>query len=216
MVLGIGTSFTPSLYITPLPGQATLGQIVNDPATSPAATTSSSAAWATRGSCCQLLEQLQGSSFAHRGGVAGELAAVRTQFMEAWRPQLESDAAPLSPYRIVWELMQVADRTRTVVTHDAGHPRDQIVPFYETIVPRGYLGWGKSTQLGTGLGLAMGARLARPDWLSVNIMGDAAFGMVGMDFETAVRARHPDPHDRDEQRPDGRLRRVDARRRHPV
>ena len=58
-------------------------------------------------------------------------------------------------------------------------------------MPRGYLGWGKSTQLGTGLGLAMGARLARPDWLSVNIMGDAAFGMVGMDFETAVRSRLP-------------------------
>ena len=77
------------------------------------------------------------------------------------------------------------------MTHDAGHPRDQIVPFYETIVPRGYLGWGKSTQLGTGLGLAMGARLARPDWLAVNIMGDAAFGMVGMDFETAVRSRLP-------------------------
>src|SRR6478609_4867403 len=37
----------------------------------------------------------------------------------------------------------------------------------------------------------MGARLARPDWLAVNIMGDAAFGMVGMDFETAVRSRLP-------------------------
>jgi acetolactate synthase I/II/III large subunit len=77
------------------------------------------------------------------------------------------------------------------VTHDAGHPRDQIVPFYETVVPRGYLGWGKSTQLGTGLGLSMGARLARPAWLAVNIMGDAAFGMVGMDFETAVRSKLP-------------------------
>jgi thiamine pyrophosphate-dependent acetolactate synthase large subunit-like protein len=37
----------------------------------------------------------------------------------------------------------------------------------------------------------MGARLARPDWLSVNIMGDVAFGMVGMDFETAVRSNIP-------------------------
>ena len=83
------------------------------------------------------------------------------------------------------------DRSRTVLTHDAGHPRDQIVPFYECLVPRGYLGWGKSTQLGTGLGLTMGARLARPDRLAVNIMGDAAFGMVGMDFETAVRCGAP-------------------------
>ena len=37
----------------------------------------------------------------------------------------------------------------------------------------------------------MGARLARPDRLCINIMGDAAFGMVGMDFETAVRCRIP-------------------------
>jgi acetolactate synthase-1/2/3 large subunit len=106
-------------------------------------------------------------------------------------PSLTSDAAPLSPYRLVWELMQVADRARTVVTHDAGHPRDQIVPFYEAVVPRGYLGWGKSTQLGTGFGLTLGAKLAKPDWLAVNIMGDAAFGMIGMDFETAVRSGIP-------------------------
>src|SRR4029079_19028738 len=66
-----------------------------------------------------------------------------------------------------------------------------IVPFYEAVVPRGYLGWGKSTQLGTGFGLTLGAKLAKPDWLAVNIMGDAAFGMIGMDFETAVRARIP-------------------------
>ncbi len=192
VVLGVGTSFTPSLYITPLPAQAALGQIVNDPRDlANGHDVEFGCVGDARLVLAQLIERLEGTSFAHRAAVAGEAAEVRTQFMEAWRPQLESDAAPLSPYRIVWELMQAADRTRTVVTHDAGHPRDQIVPFYETIVPRGYLGWGKSTQLGTGLGLAMGARLARPDWLSVNIMGDAAFGMVGMDFETAVRAGIP-------------------------
>ena len=50
--LGIGTSFTRSLYIAPMPAQATLGQIVETRATSPPATRSSSAAWATCGSCC--------------------------------------------------------------------------------------------------------------------------------------------------------------------
>jgi len=49
------------------------------------------------------------------------------------------------------------------------------------------MGWGKTTQLGYGLGLAMGAKLAEPDKLCVNMMGDAAIGMVGMDIETAVR-----------------------------
>ena len=37
----------------------------------------------------------------------------------------------------------------------------------------------------------MGAKLAEPDKLVVQFMGDAAFGMVGMDVETAVREQIP-------------------------
>jgi thiamine pyrophosphate-dependent acetolactate synthase large subunit-like protein len=59
------------------------------------------------------------------------------------------------------------------------------------VPPRSYLGWGKSHALGTGLGLIIGAKLAAPDKLCVNFMGDAAFGMTGLDFETAVRANIP-------------------------
>ena len=51
------------------------------------------------------------------------------------------------------------------------------------------MGWGKSTQLGYGLGLVMGAKLAAPDKLCINIMGDASFGMTGLDIETAARNR---------------------------
>jgi thiamine pyrophosphate-dependent acetolactate synthase large subunit-like protein len=51
------------------------------------------------------------------------------------------------------------------------------------------MGWGKSTQLGYGLGIIMGAKLAEPDKLCINVMGDAAIGMVGMDIETAARNR---------------------------
>jgi acetolactate synthase I/II/III large subunit len=195
VVLGVGTSFTRSLYITPMPTQARLGQIVNDPRD---LATGYDVSFGCVGDVKlvlgQLMREVGEDPHAERTGsgeVREAIAEVRREFMDTWRPRLESDAAPLSPYRVVSELMRVVDRERTVVTHDAGHPRDQIVPFYEAIVPRGYLGWGKSTQLGTGFGLAMGARLARPDWLAVNIMGDAAFGMVGMDLETAVRCRIP-------------------------
>jgi acetolactate synthase-1/2/3 large subunit len=191
LILGIGTSFSRSLYITPMPADAVLGQIVDD-------RRDLASGYEVDFGCVgdarlvlsQLLEALDGAdpSSLH---AADDLARAREAFLADWMPRLTSDASPLSPYRVVWELMQVVDRSRTVVTHDAGHPRDQIVPFYETIVPRGYLGWGKSTQLGTGLGLTMGARLARSDWLAVNIMGDSAFGMVGMDLETAVRERIP-------------------------
>ncbi len=192
LILGVGTSFTRSLYITPLPAGAELGQIVSDRRD---VATGYDVAFACVGDARlvlgQLLAELRGQAAPARPSPAAELALSRAAFGERWRPGLTSNAAPLSPYRLVFELMQVADRARTVLTHDAGHPRDQIVPFYEAIVPRGYLGWGKSTQLGTGFGLTLGAKLAKPDWLAVNIMGDAAFGMIGMDFETAVRSRIP-------------------------
>jgi thiamine pyrophosphate-dependent acetolactate synthase large subunit-like protein len=191
LILGIGTSFSRSLYITPMPADAVLGQIVDDRRD---LASGYDIAFGCVGDARlvlnQLLEALDGADPNSRRA-ADQVASAREAFLADWMPRLTSDASPLSPYRIVWELMQVVDRSRTVVTHDAGHPRDQIVPFYEAIVPRGYLGWGKSTQLGTGLGLTMGARLARPDWLAVNIMGDSAFGMVGMDLETAVRERIP-------------------------
>jgi len=54
------------------------------------------------------------------------------------------------------------------------------------------IGWGKTTQLGYGLGLALGAKLAKPDKLCINVWGDAAIGFTGMDFETAVRRADSD------------------------
>jgi thiamine pyrophosphate-dependent acetolactate synthase large subunit-like protein len=63
--------------------------------------------------------------------------------------------------------------------------------FWQARRPRSYLAWGHSTQLGFSLGLSMGAKLAHPDKTVVNVMGDAAVGMTGMDWETAVRERIP-------------------------
>ena len=37
----------------------------------------------------------------------------------------------------------------------------------------------------------MGAKLAKPDKLCINVWGDAAIGFTGMDLETAVRERIP-------------------------
>ena len=66
-----------------------------------------------------------------------------------------------------------------------------MTPFFSSTAPLSYLGWGKTTQLGYGLGLAMGAKLAHPDKLCINVWGDAAIGFTGMDFETAARERIP-------------------------
>ncbi len=92
---------------------------------------------------------------------------------------------------MLWDLQHTVDVANTIITHDAGSPRDQLVPFWKSTTPLSYIGWGKSTQLGYGLGLAMGAKLAHPDRLCINVWGDAAIGFTGMDFETAVRERIP-------------------------
>ena len=92
---------------------------------------------------------------------------------------------------MLWDLQHTVDIKNTIITHDAGSPRDQLSPFWKPVEPLSYIGWGKTTQLGYGLGLAMGAKLAKPDKLCINVWGDAAIGFTGMDFETAVRERIP-------------------------
>ncbi|MGH7056546.1 MAG: thiamine pyrophosphate-requiring protein [Acetobacteraceae bacterium] len=123
--------------------------------------------------------------------VAAEIAAMRAEWMAQWMPRLTSNASPLSPYRVIWDLHNTVDPANTVITHDAGSPRDQLSPFWMSSIPLSYIGWGKTTQLGYGLGLAMGAKLAEPEKLCINVWGDAAIGFTGMDFETAVRERIP-------------------------
>ena len=104
---------------------------------------------------------------------------------------LTSDEEPLNTYRVINDINSTLDWENSIVTHDAGAPRDSIVPFYTATVPNSYIGWGKTTHLGFGLPLMIGAKLAHPDKFCLNMMGDAAFGMSGLDLETAVRAPAP-------------------------
>ena len=123
--------------------------------------------------------------------VAAEIEAVEAEWLKEWIPLLTANDAPLSPYRVLWELQHNVDKDNVVITHDAGSPRDQLTPFWKSTAPRSFIGWGKTTQLGYGLGLAMGAKLACPDKLCINVWGDAAIGFTGTDLETAARERIP-------------------------
>ena len=123
--------------------------------------------------------------------VAKEIADMHAAWLKEWEPRLTSEEAPFSPYRVLGDLYKTVDVANTIITHDAGSPRDQLSPFWRTTKPLTYIGWGKTTQLGYGLGLAMGAKLAHPDKLCINVWGDAAIGFTGMDFETCVRERIP-------------------------
>ena len=196
LVFGVGCSFTTNLASVAIPRGKTLVQCtVDDKDLNKEEQLHHAVIGDAKLVLRQLIDEAQRQAGPEgrrdNGEVAAAVKQVKDEWLAEWLPLLTSAEIPINPYRVIWDLMHTVDRTQTIVTHDSGHPRDQTIPFYEAIVPRGYLGWGNSSQLGYGLGLAMGAKLGAPDKLVVNIMGDAAIGMAGMDIETAVRHRIP-------------------------
>ena len=139
----------------------------------------------------EVRDRLKGKPRGRKAEVTKQIATMKGEWLAQWMPKLTSNDKPLSPYRVIWDLLHTVDAANTIITHDAGSPRDQLSPFWESTHPLTYIGWGKTTQLGYGLGLAMGAKLAKPESLCINVWGDAAIGVTGMDFETAVRERIP-------------------------
>jgi thiamine pyrophosphate-dependent acetolactate synthase large subunit-like protein len=194
VVLAIGSSLTRSHYILPLPAGKVLLQVTIDEGDiGKDYPVSQGVLSDARSALRQMIDHIgeKRTEVPERSGITEEIRGIRAAFMERWMPFLTADSEPISPYRVVWEVMRAVDPAKTIITHDAGNPRDQLSPFYEATVPGSYIGWGKTTQLGSGLGFALGARLARPDATVVNLMGEAAFGMVGIDFETAIRCNLP-------------------------
>ncbi|AGT10607.1 thiamine pyrophosphate-requiring protein [Paracoccus aminophilus] len=194
LVLAIGTSLTRSYYILPVPEDKIILQVtLDDSDIGKDYPVTLGVVADARAALCQMLDHLGPTPVkpATRAGLRAEIAAHRAAFLAKWMPLLTAESSPISPYRVIWEMVGVLDPDRTIITHDAGNPRDQLCPFYVATQPGGYIGWGKTTQLGSSLGFALGAKLARPEAVVVNLMGEAAFGMVGIDFETAVRCDLP-------------------------
>jgi acetolactate synthase-1/2/3 large subunit len=120
--------------------------------------------------------------------IAAEIATIRAAWLEEWAPLLHSDEQRLNTYRVIHEINEALDLENSMVTHDAGAPRDSIIPFFKATTPHSYIGWGKTTHLGFGIPLMIGAKMANPDKFCLNLMGDGAFGMSGTDLETAARS----------------------------
>jgi acetolactate synthase-1/2/3 large subunit len=195
VVLGIGCSFTKHGMATNIPAGKTIIHATNDERD---LNKNYHADHPILGDAKLILRQLidaikdlGAAATSRNGAVAGEIERVRKAWLAEWMPKLTSDEVPITPYRVIWDFMRTIDARDAIVTHDSGSPREQMTPFYRATAPRSYIGWGKSHALGTGLGLIIGAKLAAPDKFCVNFMGDAAFGMTGLDFETAVRCGIP-------------------------
>lgn len=195
LILGAGCSFTSTAFGIRMPAGKTVIHATLDPIELNRAVPTEIA---LIGDAKLALRALVEACKAKVGGtprnssaVAAEIKRVADDWLAKWMPKLTSDQVPITPYRVLWDLQHNVDVANTIITHDAGSPRDQLSPFWKTKAPHTFLGWGKTTQLGYGLGLAMGAKLACPDKLCINVWGDAAIGFTGMDFETAVRERLP-------------------------
>lgn len=194
LILGIGCSFSETVFGVSMPVDKTIIHATLDPADLNKSVRCQHAlvgdARLTLSLLVDAVRQRIGTP-RDRSAIVAEIKAVEREWLAEWMPLLTSPDSPISPYRVLWDLQQTVDVTNTIITHDAGSPRDQLTPFWKSRAPLTYIGWGKSTQLGYGLGLAMGAKLACPDKLCINVWGDAAIGFTGMDFETAVRERLP-------------------------
>jgi len=196
LIFGIGCSFSTTNYGVAMPKGKRIVHATLDPADLNKDLPAEHALIGDAGLTLEALvadvrDRVRGGPRGRAAAVAQEIKRIKAEWLAQWMPKLTSDAVPLSPYRVIWDLLHTVDVANTIITHDAGSPRDQLSPFWEVVTPLSYIGWGKTTQLGYGLGLAMGAKLAEPEKLCVNVWGDAAIGFTGMDFETAVRERIP-------------------------
>jgi acetolactate synthase-1/2/3 large subunit len=121
------------------------------------------------------------------------LAAVRKKEADAQaklHAERQSNDVPISHYRLAHEIAAVMDAGTTVVG-DGG----DVVGCASKIVPLSRTGqWldpGPFGCLGVGPSFAIAAKLLRPADRVLLIAGDGAFGLNGMELETAVRFRLP-------------------------
>ena len=195
VVFGVGVSFTKSSFTVPIPAGKTLIHLTNgDDDINKDYRSEYPILGDAKLALRQFIDELKAQGVPARAAnqeLADEIAALKEAWLAEWMPRLTSNEIPLNPYRVVWDIMHTVDLDNTIVTHESGSPREQVSPFWEARAPRSFIGWGKSTQLGYSLGLAMGAKMAAPEKMVINFMGDAAFGMVGLDVETAVRSGIP-------------------------
>lgn len=124
------------------------------------------------------------------GGVDGlkkEIAGLRKATRDGWMADLTSDAVPINPHRVVWELMQVLDPAKSLMVHDSGSPRGLLCYHWECPDPGSFMAFGNQSCMGWSVGASIGAKLGAPDKEVVVLLGDGSFGMAGMEINTAVR-----------------------------
>ena len=194
LVFGIGTSLTINNYTQQIPeGKLVIHNTISPYDVNKDTPSELGLLGDSKLTMLALIDEIKGviGEKGKKTNVSKKIAEEKNKWMNEWNPLLTSEEKPLNTYRVIHEINNTINRENSVVTHDAGAPRDSIVPFYIATTPHSYIGWGKTTHLGFGIPLAIGAKLASPDKFCLNFMGDGAFGMSGTDVETAGRISAP-------------------------
>ena len=129
---------------------------------------------------------LEKRSAAWRGELRRREDEARAKLVEL----AATDQAPVSHYRWAWEIA-CAVTPDTIVVGDGGDVVNCAAKFVPVDRPGQWLDPGPLGCLGVGPSFALAAKLLRPEQRVLLVSGDGAFGLNGMELETAVRFKLP-------------------------
>jgi thiamine pyrophosphate-dependent acetolactate synthase large subunit-like protein len=132
------------------------------------------------------LEALASGAHGRHPEWISSLREIEREKREAERAELSDPRAPLHPMRIYGELAQLLDRD-AVVVGDGGDFVSYAGRVVDSYAPGCWLDPGPYGCLGSGMGYALAAKLARPERQVVLLLGDGAFGFSGMELDTLAR-----------------------------
>ncbi len=145
----------------------------------------------------QILEAVTAAATGPVGNGSGKrsvwLADLRTQEVKLYEkllPDFRSDAVPINPYRVAYELNEFLTED-TIYIGDGG---DVVTISAQAVQPRSPGHWmdpGPLGTLGVGVPFAMAAKFVHPEKEVLCYFGDGAFPLTGWDLETCVRFQLP-------------------------
>ena len=123
------------------------------------------------------------------GEIASEVKSARDSGLAKYREAMASNDKPINPYRVYAGLMEVLDPRNSFLTHESGNTRDQLSTVYDTLIPRGFLGWGNVSSLGFSLPATIAAKISFPQRHCVAVTGEAGLGYMLGNLEVPLRQK---------------------------
>jgi acetolactate synthase-1/2/3 large subunit len=134
----------------------------------------------------QFLDEWKKSGAISNRAWPAELKALEENKKKKWLVWAESPLKPINPIRLCSEIAAFLDRD-AVVTVDGGEILDFARNLVPSHAPGARMNPGVTGLLGIGIPYAIGAKLAHPDRQVLCLCGDGAFGLNGMELDTAAR-----------------------------